>query len=291
MTKEGKNKIKDRYILGGPFVIELLLKEHASLPSDEQILNILSKHLGTIDNLTHHQDSITFFAKDYIVKLKDKEIPIQFTITNNIKFKREQFSDFILSQMWDCIDDKDRILNESQYQIMAFNMLSENLDSYTRAMLEANFVEALANLYPNCEAFYFQNPGKLLKADKVYNHGLKGLQRFILFGINVRFFNIQDSDEMIVDTIGMNTVFLPDLQYHFKGVDPNFVVNHAYNMVSYLLENNNTIKDNDTIDGINENGFIVPNIQWQCHYEYSIVQPSRSVIDINMGQYAAGKRK
>ncbi len=37
---------------------------------------------------------------------------------------------------------------------------------------------------------------------------------------------------MMVDTLGMSVLSLPDLQYHFHGMDPNAVVNHAYNMLS-----------------------------------------------------------
>ena len=44
---------------------------------------------------------------------------------------------------------------------------------------------------------------------------------------------------MLVDTLGMNTLFLPDLQYHFRGLDPNWIVNHAYNVASYLLTSGN----------------------------------------------------
>ena len=36
-------------------------------------------------------------------------------------------------------------------------------------------------------------------------------------------------EDMLIDTVGMGTLFLPDLQYHFRGMDPNWMVNHAYN--------------------------------------------------------------
>ncbi|WP_235900832.1 DUF4261 domain-containing protein [Inconstantimicrobium porci] len=36
----------------------------------------------------------------------------------------------------------------------------------------------------------------------------------------------------------MSTLYLPDVQYHFHGVDPNWVVNHAYNLLSYIYDNN-----------------------------------------------------
>ena len=40
------------------------------------------------------------------------------------------------------------------------------------------------------------------------------------FGVNVRFFNIEGTEDMLIDTVGMSTLFLPDLQYHFHGMDP-----------------------------------------------------------------------
>ena len=40
---------------------------------------------------------------------------------------------------------------------------------------------------------------------------------------------------MLIDTVGMSTLFLPDLQYHFHNMDPNWVVNHAYNVASYKM--------------------------------------------------------
>ena len=80
-------------------------------------------------------------------------------------------------------------------------------------------------LYPTCEAFYFQNCGKLFLAEDVRSHQIEGSDRFIRFGVNVRFFNIEGTEDMLIDTVGMSTLFLPDLQYHFHGMDPNWVVN------------------------------------------------------------------
>ena len=58
--------------------------------------------------------------------------------------------------------------------------------------------------------------------------------------MNVHFFTIQGGEDMLVDTLGMSLLFLPDIQYHFHGLDPNLMVNHAYNTVLYLLINDNT---------------------------------------------------
>ena len=94
---------------------------------------------------------------------------------------------------------------------------------------------------------------------------------------------------MLIDTVGMSTLFLPDLQYHFHDMDPNWVVNHAYNVASYILANDNPIQDGETVDGV-ENGQMSREFQWKCQYEDALIQPPRGVLDINMGDYASGKR-
>lgn len=96
--------------------------------------------------------------------------------------------------------------------------------------------------------------------------------------------------EMLVDSLGMSTLFLPDLQYHFHDMDPNTVVNHAYNMLLYIFDNANPIKSGDHVDGIKD-GKMSTEVQWKVQYEEALIQPIREVIDINMAEYASGKRQ
>ena len=175
------------------------------------------------------------------------------------------------------------------YQVVATDMLAAALPALERANLDADFLGALAELYPTCEAFYFQNCGKLFLAEDVRSHQIEGPDRFIRFGVNVRFFNIEGTEDMLIDTVGMSTLFLPDLQYHFHDMDPNWVVNHAYNVASYILANDNPIEDGETVDGV-EDGQMSRDVQWKCRYEDALIQPPRAVLDINMGEYAAGNR-
>ena len=95
---------------------------------------------------------------------------------------------------------------------------------------------------------------------------------------------------VLIDTVGMSTLFLPDLQYHFHGMDPNWVVNHAYNAASYILENDNPIQDGETIDGVAD-GRMSREVQWKCRYEDALIQPPREVLDIYMGEVASGERR
>lgn len=122
------------------------------------------------------------------------------------------------------------------------------------------------------------------------NHQIPRESRFIYFGVNVRFFNIVETSDMLVDTLGMGVLLLPDMQYHFHDMEPKWIVSHAYDTALYIFENDNPIQAGDRIDGIID-GKNSNRIQWECQYEHALVQPSREVLDINMGEYAAGIRE
>ncbi len=152
-----------------------------------------------------------------------------------------------------------------------------------------DYIEALVEMFPTCKAVLFENSKKMYSRDKILNCAVPKEQRFVYYAVNARFFNIQGTDDMLVDTLGMSTLFLPDLQYHFHGMDPNPVINHAYSMLTYIFANNNPIKPGDTIDGTRD-GRISQDIQWRVQYEDALIQPARGVIDVNMGEFASGNR-
>ena len=198
--------------------------------------------------------------------------------------------------MWDCPDDRQRILEESKFQIMAVDLLAGGLaSSQERANLDMDYLEALAELFPTCEAFYLPSCGRLLPPEMIRSSTVTGMTRFVRFGVNCRLVNIEGTEDIVVDTLGMGTLFLPDIQYHCHGLDPNDVVYHARNIASYLLDNaspdqeQNTILDGDTIDGL-EGGKFSQNVRWVCHYEKALIRPEREVLDIHTGQYASGQR-
>lgn len=278
---------------GGVFIVQLLMKESCEMPSEERLQEVLSKHLGKIEQFGDRDKlkdkSALFAAWDHIGHFQDADMPVQLMIAGCERFQPEKIDDFRRSQMWDCLEDRDRILSECGYQVLATDMLGGALPSKERANMLMDYLEALVELYPQCEAVYNFNSGKLVLAEKIRKKEITGPDRFIKYAVNARFFNIQGTEDSIVDTLGLSLLYIEDLQYHFHGMDPNWVVTHAYSMASYLLCNDNPIKDGDTIDGIRE-GQIVQDIQWRCQREDALIQPSRVVIDVCMGEYASGGR-
>ena len=276
-------------IPGGPFLIQMLFKERVVMPDKEEMTAALERHVGPAECFCHDKKIAGFAALEHIAEFQDGRVPVQLMVMGCNSFKGEGFDAFRLSQMWDCQEVRDQIFHGCQYQVIAVDMLTAALPVLERADLDMDFLEALAELYPTCEAFYFQNCGKLFLAEDVRTHQMEGPNRFLRFGVNVRFFTVQNSEDMVIDTVGMHTLFFPDLQYHFCGMDPNWVVSHAYNVASYILANDNPIKDGETIDGI-VSGRMSRKVRWMCQYEDALIQPPRKVLDICMGEFAAGDR-
>lgn len=277
---------------GGVFMVKLLMKEQCDMPSIERMKEVLSQHLGKMDISSEQNTEKGFFgfaALDYFAKFSDGEVPVQLSILSCDPFDADKIDEMQRSQMWDCQVDRDRILTECKYAVLANDMLGGGLKVQVRANMLMDYLEALLELFPSCEAVYFINTGKLILADTIRNGDVQGLDRYIKYYVNVRFFNISGTNDHVIDTIGLSLLYIEDLQYHFHDMDPNWVVNHAYNVASYILDNDCPIKDGDTIDGI-AGGRLVQDIQWKCHFEDSLIGPTRPVLDVCMGEYAAGKR-
>jgi len=104
--------------------------------------------------------------------------------------------------------------------------------------------------------------------------------------LNVRFFNISDSDgEMIMDTRGLAEVGLHDLQCHFRELDPTQVARVLFNTAVYIFEKGPVIESGQTVAGIEADS------KWRCQFENSLLEPKREVLDLDSGKpYAAGKR-
>ena len=281
---------------GGVFMVQLLMREKCEMPSLERMAEVLARHIGRVEpakpsgDVSASMEDITLFAAmDHIAKFSNGEGPVQVSLMPCDTFHPEKIDEMARSQMWDCLEDRDRILSECKYCVFANDMLTGALAPLERADFDMDYLEALLELFPTCEAVYSLNTGKLVLADVIRSRTVSGLNRFIRYIVNARFFNIDGTGDSLVDTLGMTLLYMEDLQYHFHGMDPNWVVMHAYNIAAYVLENCRPIKDGDTIDGVID-GNIDQSLQWKCRFEDALVQPSRPVLDIHMGQYAAGGR-
>ena len=291
MTQVFKQDLTDTSVRpGGLFFVELLMPKQCDMPSRDTMVDVFTKHLGPVDCFSYGSESAGFAPQNYKVHYEDNDADISPTlmVMNCEKIDKPVLDDFERSQVWDC-PNVDDLLDECQYRVFATDMLASGLEPKERADMLVKYVDALLELYPSCKAVVFGSSRKFLSRDTIENHPDKNVTRFIYYAVNVRYFSIQGTDDMMVDTLGMSTLFYPDVQYHFHGMNPDEIVNHACSVLYYIFEHDNPIDDGQTIAGL-ENGDMNPDIKWKVQYEDSLIQPVRTVIDINMGEYASGSR-
>jgi hypothetical protein len=280
--------LSGEYKRGLVFTIQLLMKEKCSMPAKDTMDAVMKKHLGNVNNFAYDDKSAGYEAAKYKAVFEEREVPPLLMMTECCEFDPDTIDAFKRSQLWDC-PEHDKILDECKYQVIATDMFGAAVEAADRAEMLMDFLEALIELYPSCEAVYFQNSDKMFTAKAVRECPMSREDRFVYFAVNVRFFNIQGTEDMLVDSLGMSVLFMPDVQYHFHGADPNYVVQHAYTVLSYIFAANCPIKNGDTIDGLKD-GEMSADVQWKCHFEDSLIQPTRPVIDICMNEFASGDR-
>ena len=104
--------------------------------------------------------------------------------------------------------------------------------------------------------------------------------------VNVRLFAVsEDQDELVMDTRGLAPFGLPDLQVHFRDLEPARLAGLRDATPGYLREEGDVIADGNTISGLDGEE------HWTCRRETALVGPRRDVLDVDPGDpYAAGRR-
>ena len=77
-----------------------------------------------------------FAAQEHIAEFKDGKCPVQLMVMKCDKFKGKGFDAFLMSQMWDCQEDRERIFRECRYQVVATDMLAKGSSNFWRISSE-----------------------------------------------------------------------------------------------------------------------------------------------------------
>ena len=112
---------------GGPYLIQMLFKEPVEMPDKEKMTAVMEKHIGSTECFCYDKKMAGFAAQEHIAEFKDGKCPVQLMVMKCDKFKGKGFDAFLMSQMWDCQEDRERIFRECKYQVVATDMLAAAL--------------------------------------------------------------------------------------------------------------------------------------------------------------------
>lgn len=269
---------------------QLLFDELPETAAPEALKAALEANVGAVENISDKPDMPMFSCANFVGEFKNGDrVPVLADFLAPCEFKTET-DEIKRSQFWD-VRNGAEIIDNARYCVNVFAMLSGGLHYKEQAELLLAQVDAALKCYPTCKAIYVLSSGKLTtpeQFEECRQFDLPG--RFIRLAVNARFFTINNTDDMIVDTLGFYAFGAADVQLHFHGIDPNHAVNYVYNIASYQFSNEFPIKSGETVDSLDENGAMQWEPQWRVQYENSLIQPVRTVLDVNCGQYAAGNR-
>ncbi len=283
MSDKANEELSQEMKYLGMSMIWLLFKEKVEMPSSEKINKLLTERFKDIDVVSDDKKMKIFALLNHKVTYSEgQQVPSQIMITECDKVLKPHGDEIARTQFWDCPDGIE-LLDSCPYQIMIGDFMAMGLPAKERADILADWLDVALELFPECVAVYSDASGKLLTAEKARSNPYEGCTRFMWFGVNARFFKIEGTNDMVIDTLGLHVLGIPDVQYHYHDLEPDNLINHGYNVAIYQLENDVPIKSDDTIDGINDE-------PWICRYEHSLIGPQRPVLDIETGKYASGNR-
>ncbi|MBR6873134.1 MAG: DUF4261 domain-containing protein [Ruminococcus sp.] len=272
-------------------MIELLFEEKPDIIDIDTLQKAAEETFGETDVVSGDGKLLSLAVKKHIGHYADGKVCPAFAVLGqDLTFDSKDIDVLERSQFWD-VRDGEELLDRCRYKCFVSDMMSAGLDYKERCDLVMDWLECVLPLFPGCIAVRTVASGKLMTPDSILNGSIPKDRRFISRCVNARFFRIEGTDsDMVVDTLGMFAVDLPEVQLHFHGLDPNAVVNYVYSICGYNYDNNAPIESGEVIDGLGDDGKISMDVQWRCQYEDSLIQPVRCVLDVNAGEFAAGQR-
>lgn len=271
------------------FQMYLLFEENVERPNAEAIRKALESRCGKTETVSPDDVLSSFAVEAYKVTYQDGEMPAQVMMADVTPFQPETITELERTQFWTMPDAED-VLDQCRYKLLLSDFMAAGLDYKSRSALLADWLEVAVSLFPACKAVWIPSSGKLLRPAEIADNPYEGAARFLQFGMNIRYFNIHGTEDGLVDSLGLFAIGLPDVQYHFHTLDPDDVSQHAFAVAAYLFEAEVPVNDGETIAGL-LNGEMAPDVQWPCRFELALIQPSREVLDICPGEYAAGGRE
>lgn len=105
-------------------------------------------------------------------------------------------------------------------------------------------------------------------------------------GLNVRLFEVEDGrpGETLMDTMGLASLGLPDVQCHFHGLPREQVAQVLFSTAAYVFQHGDVIADGHTLPSHDGRS------RWACRHETALAAPERGVLDLDPDEDHSVKR-
>lgn len=267
--------------------VQILCAEAPTI-SKQALLQRLAQTCPGVQPLGAGDDHVlAFIHPDHPVQLADATLRAQTFVAASDGPPDVDRMQPALAQTWD-FEGAQAAMATAKSAVLVTDIMTSSLDHRPRLDLVHGAIRAVLDLVPAI-AIHWPHAERIVDPRawlESFNEG--PASRFFAGAVNVRMFNVQDdpgTGEKLMDTMGLGALGLPDLQCHFRNLEPGAVARMLYNLAWYLFQNGDVIEDGHTVPGL------APGSKWKCQHEDALAGPGRLVLDIDPGPpYAAGGR-
>jgi hypothetical protein len=199
-------------------------------------------------------------------------------------------------------DDAADALARSTARVVVTDLLARDLPPRERlALFEAVLLGVIEAARP--AAIHWRPAGKLVDpAALLKASGSPEVDALPQAAINVRLFRVKRSEQarhaeqarpseqarhadqdLLMDTLGLAALGLPDFQVVFHGMEPARVAGHLYAVALYTLRSGDPVDDGQTIEGPTRG------TEWTARLTAAAAEPPRAVVEFDPGPDYSGR--
>lgn len=212
-----------------------------------------------------------YFFRNYMVHYTEGDLPAQGTIFKSEKSFSQDTLTQAYRQAWHWHTAQE-VAGKCSFELMVTDLMALPLPYRDRITYFQKFLTTVVRVMKP-QALYFTSSDKLIDPaeylKQIDEHGFENLYALL----NVRLYNVVGSG-MLMDSMGMHALGLPDFQIQFSEKDPGQIAGLLYSYAQYIYDYGSVIEDGNTVEGT-EHGS-----RWQCVYSSAAIEPKRFVIDV-----------
>jgi hypothetical protein len=254
------------------YIVQLLFESTPQIDFD-RVLQQLKKTCGKVQTNKDNKDALTLTFKSHEVVAQGARIqPMALISMGN----RTDIDQSVLEQNLEFPELAAKIQSATKTVIIG-DLLANYLPYKTRLSLIHNMVSSVLEQVTPTAILW--TPSGYLLPPETYTKSKLPDGDVVYPAIKLRSFNISNAEKgsMIIDTLGLAPFGLPDVQCHFRDLDPPSIAESILALAQYIFDRGDVVADGNTVRGITDFD------KWKCRHEESIADPKRLVIDVNPG--------
>jgi hypothetical protein len=270
-----KEQVQKKYLT--PYIIQLLFESDPQLDKD-RLLEAIRKNCGNVEPIQEESGIIGFVHPEKVTRSLEGSVPAQTLFTfSEISENPIDVFDASLIQTWDWQQAQD-FVSRTKHVVTITDSFTNGLIRQTRLKLMHDVILSVLEI-SNPLAIHWI-PSQRIVNPVQYKEDLTQGGQIFSSAVNVRMFKIKDTDEKVMDTMGLTGLGLPDLQCNFVGLNPAQVGIYLYQLAEYVFQRGDVFRNGDTVDGL------LPEQRWRIRKQGSYIDPIRLVLDVVPGEYA-----